>query len=68
MRALKNKMLEDSTMRVINVLMRDIENLRQERDALKQQNRKLQEKLDKIKNSESVGAKARKLFKSKKLF
>jgi len=61
-------MLEDSTMRVINVLMRDIENLRQERDALKQQNRKLQEKLDKIKNSESVGAKARKLFKSKKLF
>ena len=68
MRALKNKMLEDSTMRVINVLMRDIENLRQERDALKQQNRKLQEKLDRIKNSESVGAKARKLFKSKKLF
>ena len=68
MRALKNKMLEDSTMRVINVLMRDIENLRQERDALKQQNRKLQEKLDKTKNSESVGAKARKLFKSKKLF
>ncbi len=68
MRALKTKMLEDSTMRVINVLMRDIENLRQERDALKQQNRKLQEKLDKIKNSESVGAKARKLFKSKKLF
>ena len=68
MRALKNKMLEDSTMRVINVLMRDIENLRQERDALKQQNRKLQEKLDKINNSESVGAKARKLFKSKKLF
>tara|TARA_R100000908_G_C3723775_1_gene125582 strand:+ start:180 stop:365 length:186 start_codon:yes stop_codon:yes gene_type:complete len=61
-------MLEDSTMRVINVLMRDIENLRQERDALKQQNRKLQEKLDRIKNSESVGAKARKLFKSKKLF
>jgi len=61
-------MLEDSTMRVINVLMRDIENLRQERDALKQQNRKLQEKLDKINNSESVGAKARKLFKSKKLF
>jgi len=61
-------MLEDSTMRVINVLMKDIENLRQERDALKQQNRKLQEKLDKIKNSESVGAKARKLFKSKKLF
>ena len=43
MRALKTKMLEDSTMRVINVLMRDIENLRQERDALKQQNRKLQE-------------------------
>jgi prefoldin subunit 5 len=68
MRALKNKMLEDSTMRVINVLMRDIENLRQERDALREQNRKLQEKLDKIKNSESVGAKARKLFKSKKLF
>ena len=68
MRALKNKMLEDSTMRVINVLMRDIENLRQERDALKKQNRKLQEKLDKINNSESVGAKARKLFKSKKLF
>jgi len=68
MRALKTKMLEDSTMRVINVLMRDIENLRQERDALKEQNRKLQEKLDKIKNSESVGAKARKLFKSKKLF
>ncbi len=68
MRALKTKMLEDSTMRVINVLMRDIENLRQERDALKQQNRKLQEKLDRIKNSESVGAKARKLFKSKKLF
>ncbi len=68
MRALKIKMLEDSTMRVINVLMRDIENLRQERDALKQQNRKLQEKLDRIKNSESVGAKARKLFKSKKLF
>lgn len=68
MRALKTKMLEDSTMRVINVLMRDIENLRQERDALKQQNRKLQEKLDKTKNSESVGAKARKLFKSKKLF
>lgn len=68
MRALKTKMLEDSTMRVINVLMRDIENLRQERDALKQQNRKLQEKLDKIKNNESVGAKARKLFKSKKLF
>lgn len=68
MRALKTKMLEDSTMRVINVLMRDIENLRQERDALKQQNRKLQEKLDKINNSESVGAKARKLFKSKKLF
>lgn len=61
-------MLEDSAMRVINVLMRDIENLRQERDALKQQNRKLQEKLDKINNSESVGAKARKLFKSKKLF
>jgi|TARA_X000001388_G_scaffold29382_1_gene20854 prefoldin subunit 5 len=61
-------MLEDSTMRVINVLMRDIENLRQERDALREQNRKLQEKLDKIKNSESVGAKARKLFKSKKLF
>ncbi len=68
MRALKNKMLEDSTMRVINVLMRDIENLRQERDALREQNRKLQEKLDKIKNSESVGAKARRLFKSKKLF
>ena len=68
MRALKIKMLEDSTMRVINVLMRDIENLRQERDALREQNRKLQEKLDKIKNSESVGAKARKLFKSKKLF
>lgn len=68
MRALKTKMLEDSTMRVINVLMRDIENLRQERDALKKQNRKLQEKLDKINNSESVGAKARKLFKSKKLF
>ena len=68
MRALKNKMLEDSTMRVINVLMRDIENLRQERDALREQNRKLQEKLDKIKNSESVGAKARKSFKSKKLF
>lgn len=68
MRALKNKMLEDSTMRVINVLMRDIENLRQERDALREQNRKLQEKLDKIKNSESVGVKARKLFKSKKLF
>ena len=68
MRALKTKMLEDRTMRVINVLMRDIENLRQERDALKQQNRKLQEKLDKIKNNESVGAKARKLFKSKKLF
>ena len=68
MRALKIKMLEDSTMRVINVLMRDIENLRQERDALKQQNRKLQEKLDRIKNSESVGAKARKLFKSKTLF
>ena len=68
MRALKNKMLEDSTMRVINVLMRGIENLRQERDALREQNRKLQEKLDKIKNSESVGAKARKLFKSKKLF
>ena len=68
MRALKNKMLEDSTMRVINVLMRDIENLRQERDALREQNRKLQEKLDKIKNNESVGAKARKLFKSKKLF
>jgi prefoldin subunit 5 len=68
MRALKTKMLEDSTMRVINVLMRDIENLRQERDALKEQNKKLQEKLDKIKNSESVGAKARKLFKSKKLF
>ena len=68
MRALKTKMLEDSAMRVINVLMRDIENLRQERDALKQQNRKLQEKLDKINNSESVGAKARKLFKSKKLF
>ena len=68
MRALKNKMLEDSTMRVINVLMRDIENLRQERDALREQNRKLQEKLDKIKNSERVGAKARKLFKSKKLF
>lgn len=68
MRALKTKMLEDSTMRVINVLMRDIENLRQERDALKEQNRKLQEKLAKIKNSESVGAKARKLFKSKKLF
>lgn len=68
MRALKNKMLEDSTMRVINVLMKDIENLRQERDALREQNRKLQEKLDKIKNSESVGAKARKLFKSKKLF
>jgi prefoldin subunit 5 len=68
MRALKNKMLEDSTMRVINVLMRDIENLRQERDALREQNRKLQEKLDKINNSESVGAKARKLFKSKKLF
>jgi prefoldin subunit 5 len=61
-------MLEDSTMRVINVLMRDIENLRQERDALREQNRKLQEKLDKIKNSESVGAKARRLFKSKKLF
>ena len=61
-------MLEDSTMRVINVLTRDIENLRQERDALREQNRKLQEKLDKIKNSESVGAKARKLFKSKKLF
>ena len=68
MRALKIKMLEDSTMRVINVLMRDIENLRQERNALREQNRKLQEKLDKIKNSESVGAKARKLFKSKKLF
>ncbi len=68
MRALKTKMLEDSTMRVINVLMRDIENLRQERDALREQNRKLQEKLDKIKNSESVGAKARKPFKSKKLF
>ena len=68
MRALKTKMLEDSTMRVINVLTRDIENLRQERDALREQNRKLQEKLDKIKNSESVGAKARKLFKSKKLF
>jgi len=68
MRALKSKMLEDSTMRVINVLMRDIENLRQERDALREQNRKLQEKLDKINNSESVGAKARKLFKSKKLF
>jgi prefoldin subunit 5 len=68
MRALKTKMLEDSAMRVINVLMRDIENLRQERDALKQQNRKLQEKLDKINNSESVGSKARKLFKSKKLF
>jgi prefoldin subunit 5 len=61
-------MLEDSTMRVINVLMRDIENLRQERNALREQNKKLQEKLDKIKNSESVGAKARKLFKSKKLF
>ena len=68
MRALKIKMLEDSTMRVINVLMRDIENLRQERNALREQNRKLQEKLDKINNSESVGAKARKLFKSKKLF
>jgi len=68
MRALKNKMLEDSTMRVINVLMKDIENLRQERNALREQNKKLQEKLDKIKNSESVGAKARKLFKSKKLF
>ena len=68
MRALKTKMLEDSAMRVINVLMRDIENLRQERNALREQNRKLQEKLDKIKNSESVGAKARKLFKSKKLF
>ncbi len=68
MRALKIKMLEDSTMRVINVLMRDIENLRQERNSLREQNKKLQEKLDKIKNSESVGAKARKLFKSKKLF
>ena len=68
MRALKIKMLEDSTMRVINVLMRDIENLRQERNALREQNKKLQAKLDKIKNSESVGAKARKLFKSKKLF
>ena len=68
MRALGKKMLEDSTMRVINVLMRDIENLRQERNTLREQNKKLQEKLDKIKSSESVGAKVRKLFKSKKLF
>jgi len=68
MRALGKKMLEDSTMRVINVLMRDIENLRQERDMLKKENQRLKEKINKIKNSESVGAKARKLFKSKKLF
>jgi len=68
MRALKIKMLEDSTMRVIKDLMREIKNRRKERNTRKEKNKKLQAKLDKIKNSESVGAKARKLFKSKKLF